>query len=175
MAPHEGYVFVDEAEGGAQVLTHTLLLMRWRLPQTGPWDLVFKDQFSMLVSRSSEEVLFLEEWLECQVVRSAGGHLVIVRKGVVDGELKVVEEVHLHERMREHGVRTCRVSFGGELDLEVYTIGRPRCSARLLWGLFPVYRMLGLKCYRGQPSNWAYNSFAAWNRFCMRSASAAAL
>lgn len=141
-------------------MTHTLLLMRWLLPETGPWDLVFKDQFGMLVSKSSEEVLFLEEWLKCQVVRSEGGHLAIVRKGVVDGELKVVEEVNLHERMREHEVRACRVSFGGELD----TIGHPRCSARLLWGLFPVYRMLGLKCYRGQPSKWAYNSFAAWEK-----------
>lgn len=161
--PHEGYIFLDEVEGGGQILTHTLMLRRWRLPDTGPWDLIFKDRFGMLVSTSSDEVLFLEEWLESQVVRSDTGHLMVVHMGVVDGKYAIVEQVNLHARMREHEVRNCRVLCGGdELDLEVFTIARPRCSARLLWGLFPVYRMLGLKSYKGQPSKWAYNSFSTW-------------
>ena len=59
----EGHVWLDD-EGDRQVLTHDLVLKRYSLPVDGmPWRLVFEDGFGMAVSESTEDVLFLEEWL----------------------------------------------------------------------------------------------------------------
>ena len=160
---HEGHVWVDDVNGG-QVLTHCLLQERWPLPAGGqPWSLVFVDGFGCLVSDTTDQVLFLEEWLPEQVWLQ-GSEMIVVQKVVKNGKAGLLQ-FSLNARMREHQVRSCKLVVGDcEFDIGVFTITRPRASGRLLWSLYGIYHKLGLTSYFGQPSKWAYNSYEAWQK-----------
>lgn len=164
LEPHEGHVFLDMGSDNHQVLTNVLIMKRYIAPVEGhPFELVFDSGFGMLVSIGSEIVHFLEERFS-ERVYNVNGELIIFEVVMSDGK-EEVQQSSLSDRMREHQCRNYRIILGDDAqDFEVFTVRRPRGSARLMWGVFDMYKYLGLGCYSGQPSKWAYNSFASWDK-----------
>lgn len=170
LRPHEGVVFLDNSPGGEQVITHSLLLKRFVAPQQGgPFDLVFADGYGVLASQNSSVCICLEEFFQDRVFQ-VGRELHVLSPQVSEQSRATPTEEwwSLSARMREHEVRNCKLKLcddaGTEVDLEVYTLRRPRCASRLCWCLFSLYEVIRLECYSGQPSKWTYNSFASWER-----------
>lgn len=165
LEPHEGNVFLDWGADGRQVITHAVLLKRYDAPLEGhPFSLVFEDGFGILVSIASDTVYFLEEFLPDRLIKT-GSDLCIVTEKITGGVCHNEFE-SLSARMREYQVRRCFVANGDEefYNFEVFTVRRPRCSARLLWGVFDLYKHMCLGSYSGQASKWAYNSIQSWEK-----------
>ena len=90
MMEHEGHVKLDRMPG-CDIVTHLLTLESKRAPPGHKWDLVFEDGAGALCSDTTEQVLFLDEWLDYNIYVRDGCQTIIRSDGSKAGSKSLVQ------------------------------------------------------------------------------------
>jgi hypothetical protein len=166
LVEHTDYLTLDTLPDKSQVLTHSGTLSRQVLPMEGwPYYLVFLDGFGVLVPSGDEhQAIIVEEWLERAMWQRSDGELVIVERCPVKGQLPFWS---LTAKLREHTQHRVMLKIVGHCEryeLHAFGLRWPRANGRYCFSAFDVYAYLQLTSYKGQPSKWAYESYAGWSK-----------
>lgn len=166
----ERRLFLDQVGGEHWVLTDTVTQEVRRVPGAGPWVLTPVGEGDGVAlgkdmgdGCTEPEVILAEDLLEASVFVDSEGHL-FCSGGRFGASLLSLEKVMCMHNM---GRVSIRMSDGNAMaDIVAAGMRRARSAgARLYWSAFDLDRTLGLRCFRGQPSKWVWNSCSAWQKF----------
>ena len=97
---HEGVTFLDQAPDGCFVVTHTQTLECKRVPADHDWMLVFEDGMGALCSQSTEQVIFLDDWLDFNLYMKNGTETMIRSDGSGRGSRSLIQWQRSYEEVR---------------------------------------------------------------------------
>lgn len=162
MLPHEGIVYLDGTPTG-QWVTNVKTLERKCCPEGHTWQLTFLGGFGALSADDSDDVLLLEDRLECNLFegRKEGRPLVLPS----DGSNTLVRDLATWQRSyKEVALHFSGAMHLGDVMLDGYSLEWPRMGSAFVVEAQQLYSLLKLKSYKGQGSKCCYQSVASWNK-----------
>lgn len=159
VAPHEGFVFADILpDRGVTVIIGTRTAEQADVHGLA-WQLEFDaDGIGCLADTESESVRLVGDILSL-TVSVQDGQLFLVEFG--QGEaVSLFNEVRRYEdgeAFIQHGPSSATAA------LPFYRLAYKRGGMHVYWCLAAVYSALGLRCFKGYASKWAYEGFRGWS------------
>lgn len=163
---HEGRVFLDITENGA-VLTDIILQERRNFEPGRDYKLFFDEEDGQGViicgdGSSKDATIFVEDIFEKEAYENSAGEIFIGPKD--RSSRPATLEMHLRV-MRSGEVKFRLAELKVEATLSVVALRRPRdCGMRVYWGLFQLYKLLGMTGFSKQASKWVWDCMPRWRK-----------
>lgn len=160
MVPHQGRVILCDRLDGRQSLAHQLTHEHLLLPTGGRQSLLFDEEgFAFLIADGSDHHQVVEDIFKKTLYERDDGML-FVREGVEPND----RIWSLTDRLRQYKSAKVRWPYGVNhlSELPVFALLLHRHGFACCWSLMAIYKLVGLTCYKQQPSKWVYESQKPW-------------
>ncbi|CAK0884728.1 unnamed protein product [Prorocentrum cordatum] len=161
--PHAERIYIDDVDGDITQITDVITLDRYMLKGCMPWEVEYDGDGKgavVGVREGSEPVAkLLCDLLKKGVYKDENGHLFII----FPDKPKAVPLQVIMSRFREGSV-AIRVGIADSWSsMPVFVFQRARgAGCRVHWPAAELYRVLGVKAFRGMPSRWFQACRKSW-------------
>lgn len=167
--PHAERVFLDKDALGTwrlcDLVTHEILELR-----PSEWQLVFDDDGrGALVGGgkcdgTDHEAQLVEDRMKFEVFHSEVGEVYL---GSTSERARDLLSLREFERKHMEADVTLRLgNTSAQSSVTAFVFKRARgAGGKVFWGVFDLYGILGLKCFKGQRSKWYFSCSGRWQKF----------
>lgn len=162
MVPHASYVVLCDRPDGLQSVVHLGTHEHLLLPaDAGRFSLLFDESgFGVLVADDAGRNLVVEDIFKRAMYQREGDGALFVHEAGVERIWSLTDKRRQYRSARvvwSYGV-------GHQACLQAFALVWHRQGFSLAWSLVALYKLVGLTCYKNQPSKWFYESQCAWSQ-----------